>query len=84
MCLGVPGKVVLINSENRTALVDSFGVSRWVGVALVTDLEVDDYVLIHAGQALEKIDLGDAEERIKLWEEMLRLEEGEGTERTTF
>ncbi len=75
MCLGVPGKVVMISNENRTALVDSFGVPRWVGITLVPDVEVDDYVLVHAGYALEKIDEGDAEERIKLWDEVLEVEE---------
>ncbi len=75
MCLGIPGKVVMINQEDRTALVDSFGVSRWVGITLVPDVEVDNYVLIHAGYALEKIDLEEAEERIKLLEGMLELEE---------
>ena len=75
MCLAVPAKVMMINDENRTALVDSFGVPRWVGIALIPDVKVDDYVLIHAGYALEKIDLLEAEERIKLWEEMLTLEE---------
>ncbi|UNC92292.1 HypC/HybG/HupF family hydrogenase formation chaperone [Candidatus Contubernalis alkaliaceticus] len=75
MCLGVPAKVMMINDENRTALVDSFGVSRWVGITLVPDVKEDDYVLIHAGYALEKIDLQDAEGRIKIWEEMLTLEE---------
>ncbi len=75
MCLGVPAKVIMINNENRTALVDSFGVPRWVGITLIPDVKVDDYVLIHAGYALEKIDLQEAEERIKLWEELLTLEE---------
>ncbi|RQD77236.1 MAG: HypC/HybG/HupF family hydrogenase formation chaperone [Candidatus Syntrophonatronum acetioxidans] len=76
MCVGVPGKVVIINHETRTALVDSFGVPRWVGITLVPHVEVDDYVLVHAGYALEKIDLEEAEERIKLWEEILEEEEG--------
>ncbi|MDO9574173.1 MAG: HypC/HybG/HupF family hydrogenase formation chaperone [Candidatus Contubernalis sp.] len=75
MCLAVPAKVMMINDENRTALVDSFGVPRWVGVTLIPDVQVNDYVLIHAGYALEKIDLQEAEERIKLWEELLTLEE---------
>ncbi|RQD75506.1 MAG: HypC/HybG/HupF family hydrogenase formation chaperone [Candidatus Syntrophonatronum acetioxidans] len=75
MCLGVPGKVIIINHEDRTALVDSFGVPRWVGITLVPDVKVDDYVLVHAGYALEKINLDEAEERIKLWEELLEAEE---------
>lgn len=75
MCLAVPAKVMMINDENRTALVDSFGVPRWVGITLIPDLGVNDYVLIHAGYALGKIDLQEAEERIKLWEELLTLEE---------
>lgn len=76
MCLGLSAKVVTINQEDRTALVDSFGVPCWVGIILVPDVEVDDYVLIHAGYAVEKIDLKETEERIKLWEELLEAEEG--------
>ncbi|UNC92669.1 HypC/HybG/HupF family hydrogenase formation chaperone [Candidatus Contubernalis alkaliaceticus] len=71
MCLAVTAKVMMIDDENRTALVDSFGVPSWVGITLIPDLQVNEYVLIHAGYALEKIDLQDAEERIRLWEEML-------------
>ncbi len=75
MCLGVTGKVVIINNDNNTALVDFLGVPRWVGITLVTDVEVDDYVLVHAGYALEKIDEREAQERIELWEEVLEAEE---------
>lgn len=59
----------------KTAVVDSFGVPRQVGIMLVPDVKIDDFVLVHAGHALEKIDPAEAEERIKLWEEMLEKEE---------
>ena len=71
MCLGIPGKVIMMNNENKTSLVDSFGTPFWVGNILVPDIEVDDYVLVHAGHALEKIDIHKAGERIGLWEELL-------------
>ncbi len=71
MCLAVTAKVMMIDHENRTALVDSFGIPSWVGITLIPDMQVNDYVLIHAGYALEKIDLQEAEERIKIWEDLL-------------
>lgn len=74
MCLGVPAKVVSIQ-DRMIAQVDSFGVYKKINIALVPDIDVGDYVLVHAGHALEKIDMEEARERMKLWDELLAKEE---------
>ncbi len=60
MCLGVPGQIVertcTTADELPTALVAFGGVTRSICVALVPDAVVGDYVLVHAGLALQTID----------------------------
>jgi hydrogenase expression/formation protein HypC len=68
MCLAVPGKI--LNIEGKDADVDFGGVTRKVNISLVK-AEVGEYVIIHAGFAIQVVDREEAEETIKIWEEML-------------
>ncbi|HEY3420388.1 MAG TPA: HypC/HybG/HupF family hydrogenase formation chaperone [Methanomassiliicoccales archaeon] len=68
MCLAVPGKILSI--EGKDADVDFGGVTRKVNVSLVK-AGVGEYVIIHAGFAIQVVDREEAEETIKIWEEML-------------
>jgi hydrogenase expression/formation protein HypC len=68
MCLAVPGKILSI--EGKDADVDFGGVTRKVNVSLVK-ANVGEYVIIHAGFAIQVVDREEAEETIKIWEEML-------------
>jgi hydrogenase expression/formation protein HypC len=74
MCLGIPAKVVEINSdgegERRKGKADFGGISREVDLSLV-DVKVGDYVIIHAGFAIEILDEQEAEESLELWQELL-------------
>lgn len=77
MCLAVPGKVISIddsNAELKMAKVDFGGVKKEVCVQWLDDLKIDDYVLVHVGFALNKIDEKDAIETIKLFKEMNNLD----------
>ncbi|GAB4298604.1 MAG: HypC/HybG/HupF family hydrogenase formation chaperone [Ignavibacteriaceae bacterium] len=77
MCLAVPGKVVSIDDSNpelKMAKVNFGGVSKEVCVQWLPDVEVGDYVLVHVGFALNKIDEKDAEETLKILREMGDLE----------
>ena len=57
MCLGIPGQIVAwVDEEHRIAKADVSGVRRNVNVALLDDVDVDDWVLIHVGFAMSKID----------------------------
>jgi hydrogenase expression/formation protein HypC len=68
MCLAVPGKILSI--EGKDADVDFGGVTRKVNVSLVK-ADIGEYVIIHAGFAIQVVDREEAEETIKIWEEML-------------
>ena len=71
MCLAVPAKVTKILDEKGYALVDyGGGVTRKVNISLVSVRE-GDYVMIHAGFAIEKLDEERAKETINMFKEML-------------
>ena len=64
MCLSVPGKVVEI--QNDLAKVEVGGVLRDVSMAVCPDVVVGDYVLIHTGFAIQKLDEKEALETLEL------------------
>ena len=69
MCLAIPAKILEIN--DYVAKVDfGQGVAREVNIMLV-DAKVGDYVLVHAGYAIEKLDQKAAEESLKTWRQIL-------------
>jgi hydrogenase expression/formation protein HypC len=72
MCLAVPGQVVSL--EGNQANVDFGGVLKKVNVSLV-DAQVGEWVVVHAGFAIEKMDEEEARETLKLWGELLDQEE---------
>jgi hydrogenase expression/formation protein HypC len=68
MCLGIPGKIVdIVDDANSIAKVDVSGVKRNVSIALVRPegIEPGDWVLIHVGFAMSKIDEHEAHETMK-------------------
>lgn len=73
MCLAIPALVKSIAGEK--AQVDfGQGVLREVNVSLV-DAQVGDYVLVHAGYAIQKLDQKDALETLSLWREVLAMDD---------
>lgn len=73
MCLAIPGRIVeLIDEENRIAKVEVGGVRRNINLGLLSETEVKpgDYVLIHVGFAMSKIDEHEAAETLRLLEEL--------------
>jgi hydrogenase expression/formation protein HypC len=68
MCLGVPVKIIEIISESR-AIGEIGGIRRWVETSFV-DVRVGDYVILHAGFAIQKLDQAEAEETLRLFREM--------------
>lgn len=65
MCLAIPAKVVEI-SDNHMASIDIMGVSRKVSLDLVPEAVVGDFVLVHAGFALQIIDEETANDTLEL------------------
>ncbi len=79
MCLSIPSKVIKIDKEENSAVVDTMGVKREVSLDLMDQsVEEGDFVLIHVGYAMNKIDEDDALESLKLYEEIIqKMEENE-------
>ena len=70
MCIAVPVKILAIDGEHAT--VDYGGLKRDVSISLVkSQVQTGDYVIIHAGAAIQRIDPEDAQETIALMQEML-------------
>jgi hydrogenase expression/formation protein HypC len=71
VCLAIPGQIVeIIDAENSLARVDVVGVRRTVNVGLLDDVEPGNWVLIHVGFALSKIDEEEAMATRRLLEMM--------------
>ena len=77
MCLAIPGKVVEIDGNKEHAIVDyGEGTKRKVNISLVK-VKIGDYILVHAGFAIEILDEKEAQETLSLFREILNLgEEG--------
>ena len=75
MCLAIPAEVTKLLPEEM-AIVSIDGVSKEVSVALIEDLAVGDYVIIHVGYALTKIDPEEARRTLELLRELSA--EGQG------
>ena len=72
MCLAVPGRI--INIKGNIGIVDFNGINREVRLDLV-DVKIGDYVIVHTGFAIEKMDEKDALESLDIWKELLKTEE---------
>lgn len=71
MCLAIPGKIVEIDTKNQHATIDyGDGTKRQANVSLV-DVKKGDFVLVHAGFAIEVLDKKEALETLNLFREML-------------
>ena len=73
MCLSIPSKIVEIDEDN-IATVETMGVHRKVSLDLMGDeVHIGDYVLIHIGYAMSKIDEEDALESLSVYAEIISL-----------
>ena len=74
MCLAVPMRV--LETKGEEAVVELGGVRRTIHLALLSaeDLQPGDYLIVHAGFAIQKLDKKEAEETLKLFEEMARIQ----------
>jgi len=82
MCLAVPAKVVeIVDEENQIAKVDIGGVRRNISVALLEDVKVSDWVLVHVGFAIQKVNEEEAMQTLAL---LRQLGQGIGDEFATI
>ncbi|GAB4331358.1 MAG: HypC/HybG/HupF family hydrogenase formation chaperone [Leptolyngbyaceae cyanobacterium] len=82
MCLGIPGQIITItNIEQQLAIVDVGGVQRQVNIACIVDADhpaescVGEWVLVHAGFAMNRIDAAEAAETLHLLEELAEVQQ---------
>ena len=69
MCLAVPARVVAIDAMSDVATIALGEVQKDISIALVDDLAIDDYVLVHVGFALNKISQAEARRTLELMNE---------------
>ena len=70
MCVAVPGEIIALE-HGATAVVDFGGTRRTVSVALLDGVEVGDFVVVHAGFALHRVDPEEARLTLELLREVL-------------
>lgn len=76
MCLAIPIRVEeLIDEQNAWAEIG--GVRKQINVALIDDVKVGDYVILHVGYALNRIDPDEAEKTLALFEELGQLQQAQ-------
>jgi hydrogenase expression/formation protein HypC len=73
MCLAIPVKIVSIDGDQAEAEIG--GVRRRVSIAFTPEAKIGDYVLLHTGYAIGVLDEAEAEETLKLLEEIASLSE---------
>ncbi|MWV62703.1 HypC/HybG/HupF family hydrogenase formation chaperone [Helicobacter saguini] len=72
MCLAIPSKVIEIKRDSNTAVLDTLGVRREASLDLMQDnVSVGEFVLLHVGYVMGKIDEEDAKESLKLYAQMI-------------
>jgi len=71
MCLAIPSKIVKI--KDNMGVIDVEGVQKEVSLLLIEDPRIGDYVIVHAGFAIQKIDEAEANESLKILREMAYL-----------
>ena len=71
MCLAQPGKIKKI--EHNTAVVDFGGITRSVSLGILTDVKINEYVLVHAGFAIGKVSKEEAEDTQQILNEIRKL-----------
>lgn len=79
MCLAIPAQVEQLTAENH-AIVNLGGVRKEISLALVENIVPGDYVIVHVGYALQKLDQIEAERTLALFSEMSAMDDDENDE----
>ena len=76
MCLAIPGKVISVEQSNglRSGRIQFGGIVRQASLDFVPEAEVGDYVMVHVGYAISRVDEAEAHRTYELLEEMGALE----------
>lgn len=78
MCLAIPSKIISIDKERNTAILDTMGVRREASLDLMSEaVREGEFVLLHIGFVISKIDEQSAIESLKLYDEIIKEMENE-------
>lgn len=75
MCVGVPAKV--IEKMEYSAIVDVMGSQTTVGTIFIPEVELGDYVIVHAGQAMSIVDVDYARDSVEEWRKLIHARNSE-------
>lgn len=70
MCLALPARVIEIDAACQHGTVDMGGVRKQVSLALLDEVQLGDYVIVHVGYALTRLDQDEAEHTLALFAQM--------------
>ena len=73
MCLAAPAKILEIFDDGNRALVDYGGIKKTAVLSFIENPQVGEYVIIHAGYAIEKLNEQQALENLETWDEFLQI-----------
>lgn len=76
MCLAIPARVIERRADDN-ALVDLGGIRKEISLALVPEAQVDDYVIVHVGYAIGRIDPQEAARTLAMFAELEQLQEAQ-------
>ncbi len=78
MCLAIPSKIIRIDRDTAMAVIDTLGVTREANLSLVDEeVAVGDWVLVHVGLAISRIDAEEARKTLEMYQEIMQLQDGE-------
>lgn len=78
MCLAIPSKVISIDKAKNTAILDTMGVRREASLDLINEeIDIDEFVLLHIGFVISKIDEQSAMETLEIYNEIIKEMENE-------
>jgi hydrogenase expression/formation protein HypC len=69
MCLAIPAQIIAL-TDPETAVVELGGIRKSISTALLDEVAVGDYVIVHVGYALERLNVAEAEETLRLFAEL--------------
>ncbi len=72
MCLAIPMKLIKI--EKNKGIVELSGVKKEISLDLLKEVEIGDYLIIHAGFAIEKLNEEEAKKTLAIWEEIAEVQ----------
>ena len=70
MCLGIPSKVIEVDEVHKTGKIDYLGTKVRTNFALLDDIRIGDWVIVHAGVAISRLSETDARETLDLLREI--------------